>query len=307
MFTLITYCKRTLHAVHNLPKLLVLFVMALSLSGCQLFPTEEKVASNSGFGGTGKTALEKPVQVAKNTSGFGGTGQIAKNTSGFGGTGVIGTITEFGSIWVNGIEIEYPKNVNVNSNLMANDRLQIGQQVVVETVMDKALPWTENIKIFYPLAGKIEQVYTDHIVVDGKIIFTSKDTKIAKGLKIAVGNYVAISGYPNLDKSWNATLLSYNQTKKHFEQDVPKISFSNKVKKLYIQTTPSQLVNWNKQFSGLPITLIQTTGKASNANYLLSADIEKGQITRYKLQQYSKALGNHKNILEKEKVSSTDK
>ncbi|GAB6069010.1 hypothetical protein JCM30760_01070 [Thiomicrorhabdus hydrogeniphila] len=305
MFSLITYCKRTLYAAHNLPKVFVLFVIAMSLSACQLFPTEEKIASNSGFGGTGKTVLEKPVQVAKNKSGFGGTGQIAKN-SGFGGTGIIGTITEFGSIWVNGIEIEYPKNAKVNSNLMDNDSIQIGQQVMVETVIDKALPWTKNIEIFYPLAGKIDKVNSDHIVVDGKIIFTSKNTKISKGLKIAVGNYIAISGYPNLDKSWNATLLSNNPAKKHFEQDVPKIHFSNKVKKLYIQTTQSQLVNWNKQFSGLPINLIQTTGAASNANYLLTADIEKGHITRYKLQQYNKALGHHKNNLEKEKISSAD-
>lgn len=260
-------------------------------------PKEVKTASNSGFGGTGKTNSQ--------------TTQIATK-SGFGGTGIIGTITEFGSIWVNGVEVEYPKNAKIHSNLINNDSLQIGQQVMVETVIDKTLPWTKNIEIFYPLAGKIDQIYSDHIVVDGKIIFISKITKIAKGLKISVGNYVAISGYPNLDKSWNATLLSYNPAQKHFKQTVPKISFSNKVKKLYIQTTQSQLADWDKQFSGLPINLIQTTGKASNVNYLLTADIKKGQITRYKLQQYNKALGyktqsNQKNILEKENISSDDK
>lgn len=309
MFSLTALCNNLSYPFLKLKKALIVITVASSLSACQLMSTDIKTASNSGFGGTGKIS-DQPTQIASK-SGFGGTGQIASE-SGFGGTGIVGTITEFGSIWVNGIEVKYPKNVKIQSNLIDNDSLQVGQQVKVETIIDKTLPWTKNIEIFYPLAGKIEHIYSDHIVVDGNIIFTSKNTKIAKGLKISVGNYVAISGYPNLDKSWNATLLSYNPAQKHFKQTVPKISFSNKVKKLYIQTTQSQLVEWNKQFSGLPINLIQTTGKASNVNYLLTADIKKGQITRYKLQQYNKALGyktqsNQKNILEKENISSDDK
>jgi len=273
--------------------LTVLFI-TLTLSACQL-PLFSKPAE--------KPAPKAEVRVAKN-SGFGGTGQVAKtkkaepeatqvaDNSGFGGTGIIGTVTEFGSIWVNGIEIEYPENVEVKSNLFNNDTLKVGQQVMVETVIGKNLPWTANIEVFYPLAGKIEKVNTDHVVVDGKTVFISKETRIADGVKILPGQYIAINGYPNLDKSWNATLISQNPEKKHFFQRVPKVSFSEKLRKLSILTTQTQLKEWDAQFAGLPINLIQT-GETSTHTYLLTAELEKGEIVRYQIKQHD--LGAVKN------------
>lgn len=286
-----------------------ILLLSLSLTACQLpfsvkdtpktEKTAVKVAVNSGIGGTGKTD--------ENSSGFGGTGMIAKE-SGFGGTGVIGTITEFGSIWVNGIEIEYPENVKVSSNLLASDQLRIGQQVIVETVIDKTIPWTENIRVYYPLAGKIEKSKDDHIVVDGKIVYLSKNTQIANGLELTVGNYVAVNGYPNLDKSWNATLLSHNPNKKHFYHEVPKANFSDNVKKLYIETRQSQLKVWDNQFGGLPINLIQT-GKEPQVDqhYLLTAQLDKGKITRYQLEKHAQASGKNRGSLDEKGAENSSK
>ncbi len=288
-------------------------LIAASLAACQL-PFFSKPESAPA------TKPKQEVKVAENTSGFGGTGKVevaqskqTENTtqlaegSGFGGTGIIGTITEFGSIWVNGIEVEYPENVTVKSNLLADDNLQIGQQVIVETVIDKVIPWTANIEIYYPLAGKIERVKSDHIVIDGKTVFISKETKVAEGLKIEVGQYVAVNGYPNLDQSWNATLLSHNPTKKHLFQNVPKVGFSKQVRQLNIQTTKSQLADWDQQFSGLPINLIQTGSQPNNQHYLLTAEIRNGEIMSYHLQQYNLAVGDNKHTIEKEKTSLPDK
>lgn len=276
---------------------LLILGLTVVLSGCQL-PFMSKPDDGK---------QEKQVISAKaNGSGFGGTGQVAQKQSkdsptalakiegsGFGGTGVIGTITEFGSVWVNGIEVEYPQDVVIKSNLFNTNSLKIGQQVLLETVLDKSLPWTENIEVFYPLAGKIELVKNDHIMVDGKIVYLSKATRMASNLKLKRGQYVAVNGYPNMDKSWNATLISPNPAKKHLFQQVPKVNFSDKIRKLSIQTTAAQLSAWDQQFEGLPLNYIQT-GESANMPLLLKADIVKGKITRYELQQLGSASVTNK-------------
>lgn len=274
----------------SLAKWFIVLAVSFTVAGCSL-PFMDKPDSKP-------ESTSQPV-IAANKSGFGGTGEevkVAKKSTpkvtnvaegtGFGGTGVIGTITEFGSVWVNGIEIEYPQDVAVKSNLFDQDSLQIGQQVVVETVIDKPLPWTNKIEVYYPLAGKIEAVKSDHLVVDGKIVLTTKTTNIAPGLKVEVGQYIAVSGYPNIDKSWTATLLSYNPAKKHLLQSVPKVTFSDQLRKISIQASQSQLAAWDAQFDGLPLTLIQTGEKVENKRYLLTAEIKAGKIHSYELNQY---------------------
>ena len=269
-----------IHAAKPVFQWLFLASLALSVSGCQS-PFLNKPT---------QTETKKPTQVATK-SGFGGTGKIQNsshdniaNSSGFGGTGIIGTITEFGSILINGIKVEYPAHIEVRSNLNTADQLRIGQQVVLETVIDKSLPWTNIIEIFYPLAGRIEQVHQDYIVVDKHTVFISKSTRIMDNLQLSIGRYVAINGYPNLDTSWNATLISFNPEKKHFYKLLPDIKFSKHLRKLSIQSTQSQLKLWNEKFGGLPINLIMTG--STTTNLLIDADIHNGEITQYQLNQY---------------------
>ena len=127
-------------------------------------------------------------------------------------------------------------------------------------------------------------VKNDHIMVDGKIVFISKETRILKNVKLERGQFVAINGYPNLDKSWNATLISANPTKKHFFQKIPKVSFSKNLKKLSIQTNSVQLAEWDQQFEGLPLNFIQT-GDGTNQRLLIKAKVEQGKIVSYQLQK----------------------
>ena len=272
--------QKLFNAVKPAAKWFVLIGLILSTNGCQSpflnkpTQTEAKkqtqVTSKSGFGGTGKTQNTSQDNIAKN--------------SGFGGTGIIGTITEFGSILVNGIKVEYSKDLKIQSNLGTTDKLRIGQQVVLETVIDKTLPWADKIEVFYPLAGRIEEVHQDYIVVDKHTVFISKSTHIMDNLQLAIGHYVAINGYPNLDKSWNATLISHNPEKKHFYKSLPDIKFSKNLRKLSIQSTQSQLKLWDEKFGGLPINLIMTS--STTTNFLIDADIRNGEITQYQLNQY---------------------
>lgn len=269
---------------------LTILGLSIAVSACQIWPTEPttsnnasqtKVASKSGFGGTGKTGAEETKMAAK--SGFSGTGKTASN-SGFGGTGIIGTITEFGSIWVNGIEVEYSKDVKVSSNVSAHETLQIGQQVIVETDSTKNRPWTKNIYVFYPIAGQIETVTPNQITVDGKLIYLNSETKISEGIELKVGNFVAINGYPDNNHHWLASRIGHNPKALHIYQLAPDVSFSDRVHQLLIEITKPQLSALNNSFKGLPIAIIETPGKGqTNQKYLLKAKVNKGEITQYDL------------------------
>ena len=255
---------------------------------------EVKTASNSGFGGTGKP-IQEPIQTAKK-SGFGGTGQVASK-SGFGGTGIIGTITEFGSIWVNGVEVEYDQNVKVTSNIATKATLELGQQVIVETSSTHKEPWTDTIQIFYPLAGLVEKVEPNKLVIDGQSVFINKETRVAKDLEVKVGSMIAVNGYPDENNILTATHLSHNTENKHVYQLTPDVSFSKSVTKLIIETHKSQLADWNKAFSGLNVNVINNPeSKTVPKKYVLKADLSNGKITGYHLHDYYRVVKNQKAI-----------
>ena len=79
-------------------------------------------AAAPGIGGTGDVAL-KP--------GIGGTGI---DNGGIGGTGIVGVITGFASICVNGVEVHYDESMPVNDNgqTVKTGVLALGQVVVVK-------------------------------------------------------------------------------------------------------------------------------------------------------------------------------
>ncbi|MCW9047511.1 MAG: hypothetical protein OQK46_05475, partial [Gammaproteobacteria bacterium] len=69
-----------------------------------------------------------------NDIGLGGTGLLAKNAideKSIGGTGILGKITGFGSIFVNGIEVEYNDKTpfSINGNIVKHQQLHIGDIV----------------------------------------------------------------------------------------------------------------------------------------------------------------------------------
>ncbi|NPA72735.1 MAG: hypothetical protein GXO35_07895 [Gammaproteobacteria bacterium] len=260
------------------------FGLALfSLTACQpLSPLSPNlVASTSGFGGTGKSG----------DSGFGGTGYIAKR-SGFGGTGIIGTITEFGSIWVNGIEVEFADNVSIHSNISANETLKIGQQVAVETVLDKETPWVNHIYIHYPIAGRIESIHADTIVVDGHHITLSETTHKAfsqANRSLEVGQMIAINGYLMTDKQWQATLITNNPAQVHIYQPKPNITFSQAVKQLVLETTKAQIEHLPEVINTRLVANL-TEHLSDKTRFIITASIEQSRAVHYELQAYQAAI-----------------
>lgn len=89
-----------------------------------------------GMGGTGQVALQPPGiggtgQVAQRP-GLGGTGQVADN--GLGGTGIVGVVTGFGSVCVNGLKVEYEADTPVQQDgrPVPQSALAVGQVVALQ-------------------------------------------------------------------------------------------------------------------------------------------------------------------------------
>ncbi|OYY93758.1 MAG: hypothetical protein B7Y41_09820 [Hydrogenophilales bacterium 28-61-23] len=118
--------------------------------------------ANSGLGGTGKQASSGLGGTGKQAnSGLGGTGKQADG--GVGGTGVVGLITGFASICVNGVEINFDGNtpVSVDGEQGASGQLAIGQLVSVEAEGQGDTMRARHISVNSAVVGQISWVAPD--------------------------------------------------------------------------------------------------------------------------------------------------
>ncbi|MFT5811536.1 MAG: hypothetical protein ACI9KM_002307 [Rubritalea sp.] len=193
--------------------------------------------------------------VATNDSGFGGTGITIANMDddgpgGFGGTGIIGTISAFGSIWVNGIEVEYADDVKIRSNLLgADDHLKLGQVVILETDVNldnQQHPTTQAIRIHYPLAGQIQQVEPNQLQVNDQWVAYNHDVPMDAGLQLKVGQFIAINATQQDSDSWTATRFNHNHAKSVIDRPKLNIDFSSRVRNIIVDTRMMLMRNhWN--------------------------------------------------------------
>ena len=182
-------------------------------------------SGGNGIGGTGNKPKTGDGEGEGN--GIGGTGQrtVAQdpNGNGIGGTGIIGAITGFGSIFVNGYEIDIPKDlpIHVKDGQTTADQLKIGQVVVVEargkdkkSKKDKHVS-AVNIRIRHEVGGKIEKINRRQrtIRVLGQTVKISRKRKgktATHGLsfkKLRVGRRVEVSGFRRTDGTIEATRI----------------------------------------------------------------------------------------------------
>ncbi|VAW92407.1 hypothetical protein MNBD_GAMMA22-338 [hydrothermal vent metagenome] len=139
----------------------------------------------NGVGGTGK-------QLASG-GGLGGTGQIAK-ASGLGGTGIIGEVTGFGSIFVNGIEVEFNNQSEIQSDNTVNNNVQpeIGNivEILAHRVGDETFAKKMNIR--HEVVGPVSAVNIKQrrFSIIGQIIkLNNPKLRLPK-----VGQMIAVSG-----------------------------------------------------------------------------------------------------------------
>jgi len=256
---------------------IILFAATLMMTACQS-NTVLQTASDSGFGGTGHSS------------------------QGFGDTGIIGTITKFGSIWVNGIEISYGDLTEITSDLTPNDHLKIGQQVILETLSGEHKTLTQKIHIYYPLAGKITQITENELVINhlNHIQMTNK-TLFDDALSLKKGSYVSVNGYQTNHNNWTATRISQNPENKNFSHPYPTVAFSKAIKKVVIETNSKQLSKWKSLLKNNETADHLTT--KTDQRIVLQGKYEKGRVTFVKITPYSDFIINQaeKNALIKPK------
>jgi hypothetical protein len=130
---------------------------------------------------------------------------LRSDSGGIGGTGIVGTITGFGSVIVNGLHVEVPPNLPVNSvyGLGPAAGLRVGQVVAIEAESRGGRLTARNIDIRYPVTGAVERIdrAAGEIVVLGQRVKLTGDTRSESGRTglpvldgLAVGDPVDVSG-----------------------------------------------------------------------------------------------------------------
>ena len=161
---------------------------------------------------------QAPQQLALQSygeDGFGGTGyQPYGDESGFGGTGVIGTIDAFGSIWVNNLHIQISDKERIPANLSGNYRLELGQQVLLTTAADESQIISEQIRIHFPIAGKVSDIRRQHLKINDQWVRWTSQTELDRQWSsphnIQLGDWVIVSGWQLESGTWVATRFSAN-------------------------------------------------------------------------------------------------
>ena len=167
-------------------------------------------SEDSGVGGTGV--------IYRHGSGTGGTGsplnmdgQVSKtsdNGSGVGGIGlnpdtpldiVVGKITGFASICVNGVEIHYAKSTPVDiegKGVSATSDLRIGQTVIAHVSGMGNEVNANTINVVYPVIGPVSGLNIDNgrIEVLGQPVVLSSDL-IPHIKNVKLGEFVRVSGF----------------------------------------------------------------------------------------------------------------
>lgn len=76
---------------------------------------------------------------------------------GIGGTGIIGTLVDFGSLIVNGLRIELPQDVEVQTALggLSHQDLRVGHTLTIEAETRDGVLFARRVDLTYPVAGII--------------------------------------------------------------------------------------------------------------------------------------------------------
>jgi hypothetical protein len=153
---------------------------------------------NGGVGGTGAPVTKRPGGIGGTgavAGGVGGTG-ISDDNGGIGGTGIVGTITGFASICVNGVEVHFNNNVPVSENGIdtTSTQLAVGQVVAVEAFKSRRGLEAGRISILHVYEGPLTALPRDSMPmrVMGQPVRLASGAQVAAGLR--PGDPVRVSG-----------------------------------------------------------------------------------------------------------------
>lgn len=172
--------------------------------------------------------------------GLGGTGMLANTDSGagsgLGGTGILGEITGFGSIFVNGIEIEYDDKTafSIDGKTVTAQRLEIGDVVEVLTVDNKQHTQAQTINLRHEVIGVVESVEAEtySFTVNGQSVVQSIDITTFP----EVGSTVAVAGFRIDAQTILSTRVTPAETGQVLLRTRSELPFDKKAQRWLIQT-----------------------------------------------------------------------
>jgi len=172
-------------------------------------------------------------------SGQGGTGLIATadddSDNGLGGTGILGEITGFGSIFVNGIEIEYDRETafTIDGKSADYQQLQIGDVVEVLTTDLDNHTQAQVINLRHEIVGKVEATdpQTFSFTVQGQTIIQPINNRLLP----EVGAKVAVSGFRIDNNTIISTRVASTDAKETLLRIQTSLPFKNKTTHWLIQ------------------------------------------------------------------------
>ncbi len=133
------------------------------------------------------------LQACADGGGETGTGVTAPDVS-------VGTITKFGSVWVNGVEFETgATQVKVEGVGASTSALRLGMVVVVKGKInaDSVSGTADAISVDEVIKGPVSDTGTGAFTVLGQQVVVNETTRYEDGLTLAsltVGNFVEVSG-----------------------------------------------------------------------------------------------------------------
>lgn len=168
--------------------------------------------------------------------GLGGTGMLANTGSGLGGTGILGEITGFGSIFVNGVEVEYDDTTafTIDGKTAAQPQLEIGDVVEVLTMDASKHTNARAFNLRHEVIGKVES--TDPQTFSFTVLGQTVVQSLNKRMLPDVGATVAVSGFRVNQKiimSTRVTSANANQTLLRTHTELP---FTDKTTRWLVQT-----------------------------------------------------------------------
>lgn len=166
------------------------------------------VSTEGGIGGTGYRDAPEGGDDGVGGTGisFGALKPDADQDEGVGGTGILGIISAFGSIVVNGVHIDYEADtpVSIDGEAGAPNDFGIGQLVAVEAEPMGERYQAHLVEIQHVVVGPVERVDTDarRFTVLGQIVVVSAGDRLPSS-----GEWVKVSGLRKPDGEVAATRI----------------------------------------------------------------------------------------------------
>ena len=208
---------------------IIIFLLAVSVTACVSTQSNVTVAGNDedkdiGLGGTGMLASTG----SGSGSGLGGTGMS--------GTGIVGKITGFGSVFVNGIEIEYDNETTftIDGKTAKLQQLEIGDVVEVLTTDDNNVTQAKIINLRHEVIGRVESVepQTFSFTVQGQSVVQAIDKVVLP----KVGTTVAVSGFRIDEQTILSTRITFADAKQRLLRTHTDLPFKEKAARWLVQT-----------------------------------------------------------------------